>query len=1384
MRHNLDSYLQQLIKRRNTHPYIYNEKEVQNGIDPNNDNNYMSIEYLLSIPQIINDDKDNEKELKTNFSLTDFVKSNFNNLKEDLIYYFSSPESLSHFRSSLEEEISYEFYKDIDFQKFITIQKERFRLIISNSNLDINTQMKISKLSNFNSSLCSKTSSIQNNNKINQKLNNANIIGIKLDECSNLYSEQEINEDKIINYLNELKGVFILNNIDMESLGFILFNFIEKNLISVLKLIESKLILKKSIKNLTNFSIICLDILKSFKSSKLFFYIIQFLKKNNDILDLTQLNLNKEIIQFIPNNCFDFNQLDKNIQKVLIKDLKKPLIDKGIIKEYIKINFFNEIKEYRTLNYDKYLLFFWSITSQKNEKSKEYELFYYKIDLINPNIIDIGCILLLNEKECDTIIIRDINITIKNEFIYIFYIIENYGNYSLKYKIYNKYSITLIIEGEIILKENFIPIALFNDNKYLYCISKTNQIFVIKRNNKLNNKKYITCSFRRFENDLLYYSELSELSTYEMYNSLYINNLFFLNNKNHNSKYIAKLINKNENYILNIYEIEENSEESNQIKIAYNDNKFVITKIINDSLLYDMTSENFNNLMDKGILLLPFNSNIVNNNYSENIYEYLIQEYSSFINLCGNFELINAEKEKNLIKYPFSFCFNFDQNILNFLIDTIIENTNFDWNKLNFIIILKQVVCSLYNAEVLKEEKVKKIIPYFKTLILNSINSNEKVFNKILNEIIEISSYIKNNTIIEFDEINCMFNKANNNINLKSKLLLMEFLFKQNKMKKTKELYEYIIQLEKDYLLDIFKNESFNLSCYNIFKKLMINASETFYKEIKNIQNLNIISLISFLLENIQILMEFYNKKINNIRKNLEEISFLYNSFNFRSFFFLIEYLMANKIILRNKEYIIQMYKTLLIIDKNRFDYNDLLDKNNIIEITNYSLLNDDRENTEIINNIMKDSIKINIKLKEKKDIIIKTSLLSNKDFQEIENSIKIRIISDQVNYPIQLPNGKIYFYKNISEINVEFKTRNENKNNFIINIIPVKNNELLGFLKAKKDHKIIISIEKCIIHYLLFLFEDIKSQIEEYNNNKIVKNLRKIFQSEIFKFLSIPIEKLIISNFISSSPFNEISNQLIENLNKNIDNIQTFFSLNNELLANFNKINEGIYQNKLDFQKIYEDKIKNNYVKNPQNMNILNEKKYKKLFEIFNYDLSKKPFMAMQMSKDENINSLINKIFLFGIKYYNIYQNLDTLLKEVEKFEDNEEIKKNINEIQLLDNYSLFFSFYKESYKIKNIYQNHRNNFDDSKFDEENKKYFEDNFKKIEFLYNNIIPNDDFTIRPNTLIIKNLIDLIDNSGIGIYEITQYSFIQNFSVQIKLNHRNKNILDLLQRKKR
>ena len=102
-----------------------------------------------------------------------------------------------------------------------------------------------------------------------------------------------------------------------------------------------------------------------------------------------------------------------------------------------------------------------------------------------------------------------------------------------------------------------------------------------------------------------------------MYNSLYINNIIFLYDIINNELYTAKLIksdiNKNESYIMNIYEMTSKLDKS--IKITFYESKFVLTKIAkNDNntfkLLYDMTSNNFNHLIDKGISLLPFNSRI------------------------------------------------------------------------------------------------------------------------------------------------------------------------------------------------------------------------------------------------------------------------------------------------------------------------------------------------------------------------------------------------------------------------------------------------------------------------------------------------------------------------------------------------------------------------------------------------------------------------------------------------------------------------------------------------------------------------------------------------------------------------------------------------------
>ena len=1082
-----------------------NDNNGYNKINSEISNNLKSLEYLLSIKEITNCQNDNKEEPKSVFTLIDFTKRNLNYLKEDLIYYFSSQESLLYYKNCFEEEIKYEFYKDLNSENFFITQKERFKLILSKSKQNLNPQIKISKLSNFNDNFCLKNSLFQNNEINNQKLIRTNIITMKLDEYSYLITEQEIKEDKIITLMNDLKNIFYLSNIDIESIGLIQFNLFERYLISVLKLIENKINTKNDTKYLTAFSLICLDLLKSFKSQKLLFYIIKLLKRYKNILDLNQLNIYKDIIQFIPNNCFDINLLNKNIQKVLISDLRKILIDKYVIKKAlneIKLN----INDYRTLNYDNYILIFIGCQNYLKEKSKESYFYYYKIDLNNNNII-VGKINLLNEDEerNKNIKIKDINFSVKKEFIYIFYIIENSSKYYLKYKIFNKYSINIEKEDKILFKQNFIPINLFNDNKYLYCISDTNQILLIKRNIKMNYKQYINCNFRLYENDLMYYREIKELSSFEMYNSLSFNNLFILINPITKDKYIAKFIFKEkETYILNIYEqMKEKPENDESIKIAYNDSQFIVTKIKGNSLLYDSTNKNFNNLIDKGILLLPFNTNLSNYNYSIHLDEYLIQEYSSIINIYGNFELINAEKENYLIKFPFSLCCNFDKNVLNYIIDNIIEDFNINSTKLNLIIILKQIICSLYNSEIFEEENIKVIFPYFKKMLFSPINPNKKIFNKILKEIIEISSYIRNNIII--DEFKFVFN-GENNINIKSKFLMLELIFQQNKIKNYKDLYKYLIELERDYLTNLFEVNSTNLSYYYLYKKIMNTASESFYKEAEDIQD-ELISLIPCLLENIKIILELYKKNMNNKNNNvLKEYYFIYNSFSSRSLFFIIEYLLAHKNFLRKKEYIIKLYEILLIMDKYIINYNDCLDMNNIIEIKNNSFIN---EETEIKNYNLRDSIKQEIKLKEKKDLIITKRILSKNELKELENSIKINIKSEQhINQVKFIKEQDNIIYPNVSEINVEFNVANinNNKSDFIIHIIPLKDKELFNSYKENKDYEIISLIEKTIIHYLLSLFEDIISEIEKYNKDKIVKNQIKIFQTELFRYLSIPI--------------------------------------------------------------------------------------------------------------------------------------------------------------------------------------------------------------------------------------------------------------------------------------
>ena len=145
-----------------------------------------------------------------------------------------------------------------------------------------------------------------------------------------------------------------------------------------------------------------------------------------------------------------------------------------------------------------------------------------------------------------------------------------------------------------------------------------------------------------------------------------------------------------------------------------------------------------------------------------------------------------SEDEDVLMDNIFSLCCNFDDSNLDFIIKNIIEDDNCNNIKLYYIIILKQLMCTLYNTKNIKEKKIKEIIPFLKKLILNNMKAKDnKIFNLILKEIVFIASYISDN-FIEINDVVFIFDENDKSIKNKTKFLLIELLLEQNKTQKKK----------------------------------------------------------------------------------------------------------------------------------------------------------------------------------------------------------------------------------------------------------------------------------------------------------------------------------------------------------------------------------------------------------------------------------------------------------------------------------------------------------------------------------------------------------------------------------------------------------------------
>jgi len=268
------------------------------------DGDILTLEILLL--SLIPKNEANKKENKNKLSLYDFKKNNLIKLEEDILYYCLSPRSLLNFKSILDDQKNYEFYNDIDSETFMSSQEERINIILS---LKLNecSYSKKSKLSNYKNSFCANASLIENTYENNSKIVNSNLIRTKMDEYSYKIIN-ELDENKLFEYLKEIQEIFINNIIDMESIGLVQFNFIENNILLLLNLILNKFEQSKDSKYLKEFPFICIKILKYFKSSKLYFYIIKYINQNigklNNSLNL-ELNEGDSIINFIPNNLID-----------------------------------------------------------------------------------------------------------------------------------------------------------------------------------------------------------------------------------------------------------------------------------------------------------------------------------------------------------------------------------------------------------------------------------------------------------------------------------------------------------------------------------------------------------------------------------------------------------------------------------------------------------------------------------------------------------------------------------------------------------------------------------------------------------------------------------------------------------------------------------------------------------------------------------------------------------------------------------------------------------------------------------------------------------------------------------------------------------------------
>ena len=1348
----------------------------QNNIYSNSFSNF-----LLPINHILTEE--NKKGDESLINLSKFKELNMNKVKEDMLYYCAPVDILSKLdinnNEYLYQESDSEFLNDLSVKVFIQRQEELKKLIGKDKQKA--SLVKPKNLDNWTSCFTNKKNETSAKDKEDLKEVN-NIFKIIQNAMKILIKEK--NSEAIFKSLNEIISNLKIVKIQMEKIGYEMYVNLEKNLVFLIELIEK--IFSKDEKLIQTFLEIFINMTNYFKSNRLFFILIQFLNKYKNITDKIKIGPR----QILSEESISLEKIIQNMKidkKINIKDLKDFIISKG----------YNINKENNASDDD-----FWIVNNKdelfifSNENNTK-NIFYYKINIRNNcygiedyphELIDFGKID-LNENDDNKVI--EINISIKNDLIYLCYLNDSNKELKITYKIFST-SMLLLKEGSIKLNDfDCSDSYLYSDQKYLYVISGENKIFVLKKNYSMENFE-----FSKLAKDSNIKNSIKDDKNHNCFN---INNFIILEKKKESKidLFIVDFYKENNEYKyrnvkMNLPDAFFEDNEKIKYIISYNDNTFLVTKINANYINISSSDFNAKDFILNGIQFLPFDYDCsysythINNN--DLIYKNLLREYSIFVNLYGNFDRINKDLENILLSYPYSFCFNINSNNFNYVLEQIIsKETDFE-TKMYYFIIAKQFICCLYHTNNIKIEQINKLIDYMKHFVLDikkniSDGKNKKFINIILKEIIYISSYLDKQIIIEIKDIKNIINEKNE-LNYKTKILLLDLLLSQPLLSENTELFNLILEFDKSFLLAILdekqnnetKNKIFT-SYYKLYKNIMTKSlclMNNYYKEsIKNICNDELFTLTYQISKNVIEICKLYQ---NNLNSELCKLPILFQSINFTMFYLILQRLISNDYFNKDMSILSSLYNVLLTLDKLNINKNTgkNLDLNNLIEIKNFFIENEDDQDE-------KENEKHVINFSSKQNIIFKTNIT---DIEDLNNYMHIKLIRKKYdkNLNIDLNDLGDYIYYDVDGIEVQLKKLNREHTEFILNVIPIKDEKEYLKNKSNENFKIINLIQKTILHYFLFLFEKIDEKLNNFIKEQNVRNFCKLYHTEFLQFIytnNINIDMSIFDLKKGKGKKNDgTDEEKKEEENKDKENKETIIFKSDALINEINRLFNYSNKNNIELpteikspmKLIYDDffclfgKIHNNELKKDDKTlqkllsykDIdLSDSSFVKLIEQFNSDIIKKNKILGTIKTNDSINKMILKIFQIIIKYYNYNTKLIDLIRNNKYTSDNED-------------YKLFCDIYEESCQMKMVYNQEKSRFIDEKFEEQSQNYINITMAKLDFIYEIIIPSFDESLKYDKSIVKNLIDLIRNQNFSPKEIIKYSEIQNLNCNIKV----------------